>query len=378
MKRFFIASTFCMLLYSCTNTPSSRPQDPTSFPYKQEEVLISNIKSKVQLAGTLTIPSKGKVSKIVVLITGSGPEDRNEETKGLNHRPFLVWSDWLTRNGIAVLRYDDRGVGKSTGVFATSTTDDFADDAEAAVNYIHSRQDLKMLSIGLMGHSEGGMIAPMVASRNKAVSFICLLAGPGIPIRELMVQQAKHQMRLSGASAQDINLTVSGMHKIYRTIHDNAGLRSSELKLILDTLLYTEIKSAPPRLLHGKSVDEVVKLTSSQYLSPWFKHFILIDPADYLSKVQCPVLALNGTLDIPVESTTNLAAIKNALQKAGNNNHQEIALPGLNHLFQRAQTGTVSEYPQISETINPVALKIVSAWINKLKIVKPYADITKI
>jgi len=255
-----------LLLVGCSNAPVSmpkRPQDPTSYPYRQEEVTFKNPKAENSLTGTLTIPTNGKVSKIVVLITGSGPQDRNEEQKGLNHRPFLVWSDWLTRNGIAVLRYDDRGVGKSTGVFATGTTGDFADDAEAAVNYIHSREDLKTLSIGLMGHSEGGMIAPMVASRNKAVSFICLLAAPGVPIREWMVQQTKDRMRLSGAPDQDINLMVSVIQKIYRTIHDNAGLGSFELKLKLDTLLYTEIKSAPPRLLHGKSVEEVVKLTSA-------------------------------------------------------------------------------------------------------------------
>ncbi|GAB3926607.1 hypothetical protein GCM10028827_17830 [Mucilaginibacter myungsuensis] len=278
----------------------------------------------------------------------------------------MVWSDWLTRNGIAVLRYDDRGVGKSTGVFDTGTTADFADDAEAAVNYIHSRKDLKGLSIGLMGHSEGGMIAPIVASRVKLVSFICLLAAPGVPAHELMVQQAKDQMRLNGASAEDRELTVAGMRKIYRTIHDNAGLRHSELKLKLDTLLYRETRNVPLRLLQGRSVDEVVKLTSARYLSPWFKYFILFQPADYLSKVKCPAFALNGTLDIQVESTTNLAAIKNALQKAGNNNHQEMALPGLNHAFQKAKTGAVSEYPQISETINPIALKTVSTWISQL------------
>lgn len=348
-----------------------RPQDPTSYPYIQEEVTFTNPKAGNSLTGTLTTPSNGKVSKIVVLITGAEPQDRNEEAKGLNHRPFLVWSDWLTRSGIAVLRYDDRGVGKSTGVFAKGTTSDFTDDAEAAVNYIHSRQDLNMLSIGLMGHSEGGVIATMVASRNKLVSFICLLAGPGVTAYELMVQQQRDQMQLSGASAQDKNLMVSGMQKMFRTIHDNAKLSPSELKRELDTLLYREFKNIPPPLLHGKSVDELVKITSSRYLSPWFKYYISLEPADYLSKVKCPVLALNGTLDIVVESTTNLAAIKNALQKAGNNNHQEIALPGLNHLFQRAQTGALSEYPQISETVNPVALKIVSTWINKLKIVTP-------
>lgn len=136
MKRFLTAFIFCILLYSCTNAPSSRPQDPTHFPYRQEEVLIGNPKAKVQLAGTLTIPSNSKVSKIVILISGSGPQNRNEEA--LNHRPFLVWSDWLTRHGFAVLRYDDRGVGESTGSFSTATTFDFADDVEAAVSFVRS------------------------------------------------------------------------------------------------------------------------------------------------------------------------------------------------------------------------------------------------
>lgn len=367
MRRISL-SLLTLLFAGCTTTPAVKKHlEPTVFPYKQEEVVFTNPKGGNKLAGTLTAPANGKVSKIVVLITGSGPQNRNEEIKELNLRPFLVLSDWLTRNGIAVLRYDDRGVGKSTGVFATATTADLADDAEAAVNYIHSRTDLKDLSIGLIGHSEGGVIAPMVASRNKVVSFICLLAGPGVPTPELMIQQAKDQIRLSGASAQDTNLMRSGLQKIYRTIHDNVGLSSSELKIKLDTLLYREARNVPPRLLHGKSVDEVVKLTSAKYVSPWLRYFILFNPADYLTKVKCPVLALNGTLDIQVKSTTNLAAIKSALQKAGNNNHQEIALPGLNHCFQKAKTGAVSEYSQIYETMNPKALESVSTWINELK-----------
>ena len=157
----------------------ARPQDPKDFPYKQEDVTFTNPKGGNQLAGTLTpLPADGKATKIVILITGSGPQNRNEELTAVNHRPFLVWSDWLTRNGIAVLRFDDRGVAKSTGNFTTATSADFADDAEAAVTYIQSRADLKGLSIGLMGHSEGGMIAPIVASRNKAVKFIVLLAAP--------------------------------------------------------------------------------------------------------------------------------------------------------------------------------------------------------
>lgn len=175
--------------------PEARPQDPKDFPYKQEQVYFINSKAGDKLAGTLTLPA-GKVSKVVVLISGSGPQDRNEEVKQFNHRPFLVWSDWLTRQGIAVLRYDDRGIGHSTGNFNLATSADFADDAEAAVNYIKSRADLKNLSVGLMGHSEGGMIAPVVASRNKQVDFIVLLAGPGTPITELMLQQSADQARL--------------------------------------------------------------------------------------------------------------------------------------------------------------------------------------
>ncbi|MGY4384522.1 alpha-beta hydrolase superfamily lysophospholipase [Pedobacter sp. UYP24] len=156
MIKFNLGVIFCILFFSCSHSHGARSQEPTSFPYKQEEVSINNTKVKIQLAGTLTIPSDVKVSKIVILITGSGPQNRNEEL--LNHRPFLVLSDWLTRNGIAVLRYDDRGVGKSTGTFSTSTTFDFADDVEAAISFIHSRKDLNKLSIGLIGHSEGGLI----------------------------------------------------------------------------------------------------------------------------------------------------------------------------------------------------------------------------
>jgi alpha/beta superfamily hydrolase len=214
------------------------------------------------------MPSTGKASKIVVLITGSGPQNRNEEVKEINHRPFLVLSDWLTRNGIAVLRYDDRGVGKSTGVFATGTTADFADDAEAAVNYILSRTDLKGLSIGLIGHSEGGIIAPMVASRNNAVKFICLLAGPGIPLQEVMLQAAKDRLRPEGTSAKDIKIALAADQKAFQIVQDNPGLGSAELKVKFDTIILKDVKKFPPSLLHGMSVDDYVKGYSAQLSSP--------------------------------------------------------------------------------------------------------------
>ncbi|WP_316812548.1 alpha/beta hydrolase family protein [Pedobacter heparinus] len=340
-----------------------RPQDPKDFPYKQEEVTFVNVKNGNQLAGTLTMPSNGKASKIAILISGSGPQNRNEELAPFNHRPFLVWSDWLTRNGIAVLRYDDRGIGKSTGNFAKASSADFADDAEAAVNYISSRADLKHLSIGLVGHSEGGMIAPMVASRNKSVKFIVLLAGTGVPIAELMVQQNQDLMRLSGAPASTIALSAATNTKIYQAMNQYKNLPFDAFKAKIDTLMYDEFRTHQKELLLGQDVNKVVGTLSKTFYTPWFRYFISFNPAVYLSKVKCPVLALNGTLDMQIKSDTNLAAIQTVLQKAGNTRFDIMPLPGLNHLFQQATTGGTVEYGQISETVNPKVLQKVSAWI---------------
>lgn len=348
-------------------TTTTRPQDPKDFPYKQEEVKFINPKGGNQLAGTLTMPADGKATKIVVLITGSGPQNRNEEITQFNHRPFLVWSDWLTRNGIAVLRYDDRGVAQSTGDFRTATSADFADDAEAAVNFIRSRSDLKALSIGLMGHSEGGIIAPLVASRDKAVKFIVLLAGPGVPISELMVKQTADLSRLSGQPADLVKLSMATNAKLYAATTQYNNLSEAAFKIRLDTILTDDLKSYPPKALGGAKIENIVSATISEISTPWFRYFITLKPADYLTKVKCPVLALNGTLDMQVNSDANLAAIKADLQKAGNKNHQEIALPGLNHLFQQAETGSIGEYAQSTETVNPVALQKVSDWIKQLK-----------
>jgi pimeloyl-ACP methyl ester carboxylesterase len=346
---------------------ASRPQDPKEFPYKREEVVFANPKGRNQLAGTLTMPVSGMVSKIVVLISGSGPQNRDEEIVQFNHRPFLVWSDWLTRQGIAVLRYDDRGIGKSTGEFGAATSADFADDAEAAVTYIQSRADLKGLSIGLMGHSEGGMIAPMVASRNKAIKFIVLLAGPGLPTAQLLVQQMEDIQRLGNAPADVIKLSTASNIELYAAMNQYKDLPADQYKAKVDTLLVTQVRKYPAAALQGRSVDEVVKTASQQYNSPWFKYFITFNPADYLTKVTCPVLAVNGTLDVQVQSSSNLAAIKAGLTKAGNKKFEIAPLSGLNHMLQQATTGAISEYAKINETVDPIALTKVSAWINQLK-----------
>jgi alpha-beta hydrolase superfamily lysophospholipase len=338
--------------------PAPRPQDPKDFPYKQEDVAFENTKSGNRLAGTLTIPSNGKVSKIVILISGSGPQNRNEEL--FNHRPFLVWSDWLTRHGIAVLRYDDRGVAKSTGNFSAATTADFADDAEAAVTFIKSRTDLKGLSIGLMGHSEGGIIAPLVASRNPSVKFVVMLAGPGVPIVQLMAKQSADQMRLSGTPDTTINRIVGNNRNLYAAIVQNASLPIVQLKQALDSVIShsTGLTSAEKTAMIGSEAG---------LIAPWFRYFMGINPATYLTKVKCPVLALNGTMDKQVDSETNLAAVKANLTVAGNKHYEIVPLDGLNHLFQKATTGGVPEYEQISETVNPAALEKVVAWINQLK-----------
>lgn len=344
-----------------------RPQDPTAFPYKQEEVTFPNAKAGNLLAGTLTMPAGGNVSKIVVLISGSGPQNRNEELQGMNHRPFLVWSDWLTRNGVAVLRYDDRGFGKSTGKYATATMADFADDAEAAVKYIQGRPDLNKLAIGLIGHSEGGMVAPMVAGRNNAVKFICLLAGPGIPVPELLEQQKKDQLRLAGVPEEAMQSPLALNRKIIKVILDNQNLSTPDIKAVVDTAIVRELRAYPAATFAKQSKQVMAGNMSAPLLTPWYRHALLFKPADYLVNVKCPVLALNGTLDSQVESTANLAGIKTALQKGGNKNHQEVALMGFNHLFQRAKTGSVNEYAEINETVDPIVLEKVSTWIRQLK-----------
>jgi pimeloyl-ACP methyl ester carboxylesterase len=346
--------------------PAKRPQDPTDFPYKQEEVSFQNVKAGNQLSGTLTMPSNGKVSKIVVFISGSGGQNRDEEIPSFNHRPFLVWSDWLTRKGIAVLRYDDRGVGKSTGQQTGATSADFADDAEAAINYINQRPDLKGLSIGFLGHSEGGMIAPMVAVRNPLVKFMVLLAGPGVPISELLVKQNSESLRLAGAP-DSINVSISSLNrKIYTAIGNYKSLNAGDFKMKMDNDLGAIIRRDQPGNPSEQQIEQMLSQYSKVLYTPWFRYFIAFNPADYLSSVKCPVLAVNGTLDSQVDSEANLNGIKTSLLKSGNKKFEIVPLSGLNHLLQKATTGSPKEYAEISETVNPVALEKVSAWINKL------------
>lgn len=326
---------------------SQEPKPP--FPYKVEDISFKNKSAGVTLSGTLTIPKTGSSFPAVLLINGSGPENRDEEILG--HKPFLVIADYLTRRGIAVLRYDKRGVGKSTRISSIPTSEDYAEDALDGVKYLKSIKEINPEEIGLIGHSEGGIIAPMVAVKSKDVAFIVLLAGPGIPGDQLLLKQEALIYKLNGIPEQTIKKDTSINSRIFEVIKANKDEEETnkEVNKIIDKF-YSNTQKKP----------NLKSLTN-----PWMEFYIRYDPAPTLEKVKCPVLALNGSKDMQVPPEENLAAIKSALEKGGNKNFEVKELSGLNHLFQTAKTGAPAEYGQIEETFSPKALKIIGDWILK-------------
>lgn len=343
-----------------------RPQEPVSFPYKQEEINFKNPKSSISLSGTLTLPSTGKITKLIILLAGSGPQNRDEELKSFNQKPFLVWSDFLARNGIAVLRYDKRGIGKSEGDYSKSTSFDFESDATSAINYVRSRPDLKNLELGLMGHSEGGLIAPMVASTDKNIKFLVLLGAPGVPISQLMVKQNKEIGKLQIKDENQLNAAQTVNQNLYNIINSNKTVSVQELNSKCENVFYDYLKAFNKTHASEEQLKNYARQQVSILTSPWYRTFLSIVPDNYLSKLTCPVLAINGTLDLQVNAESNLAGIKSSLEKAGNKNFEIVPLRELNHLLQKAKTGSVSEYGEIQETVNPLALNTVLEWINKI------------
>lgn len=339
---------------------AKRPQEPAKpYPYREEEVQFANPGAGIQLAGTLTLPAATGPHPVVILISGSGPQDRNEELAG--HKPFLVIADHLTRNGIAVLRYDDRGTAKSEGNFGAATTQDLATDAASAVAYLKTRKDIDQQHIGLMGHSEGGIIAPIVAAESESVAFIVLLAGTGIPGDELLLMQSKAIASAQGISGpmlertQEIN---QGVFKLIREAREGTDLEAELSKYIL-----AEIPAAfrPANM----SEEEFVKSQTRTVLAPWMQYFIKYNPALILPEVKCPVLAVNGDKDLQVPSKANLEAIKAGLEKGGNKAVKTIEYPGLNHLFQKTETGLPSEYGQLEETFSVEVLEDIVSWLKE-------------
>lgn len=342
-----------------------RPQElKPPFPYETLEVYFENKPAGATLAGTLSVPKGTGPFPCVVMVTGSGPQDRDEALLG--HRPFFVIADHLTRNGIAVLRYDDRGIGKSTGKFATATSDDFAADVLAGVEFLKSRKEVDAKKIGIVGHSEGGLIAPMCAAKSKDVAFIVLLAGTGMSGAELLPLQNKLISMAGGMPEAEVKVQRQEMVEVIGMV--TAGKSVAEVQSRIRSIAMRQLKADPETKDGsedelGRQADQVAKQQAAEWFTPWFQRFLVLDPRENLKLVTCPVLAVNGAKDLQVPPKENLSRIEKALKEAGNKDVTITEFPGLNHLFQTCKTGSPSEYAQIEETFAPLALDALTTWI---------------
>jgi pimeloyl-ACP methyl ester carboxylesterase len=330
----------------------ARPQTPKPpFPYRTEEVSVASAPG-VTLAGALTLPQGRGPFPAVVMITGSGAQDRDENILG--HRPFAVIADRLTRDGIAVLRVDDRGFAKSTGDFSSATDDDFAVDTAAQVAFLRKRADIDPARIGLIGHSEGGIVAPKVAAKDPKLAFVVLMAGPGVPLSEVLKAQRAKLMPAMGLGPEEVKKSQALFEHALdamKTAKDEADARARVLQVA---------KTEGKGLVRNDAEAEAL---ANQLSSGWMRNLLDYDPRPTLEKVKCPILALNGSKDRQVPPEQNLPAIRAATR--GNKDVTITELPGLNHLFQTADTGVVGEYADIEETVAPVALDAMSSWITK-------------
>ncbi len=338
-----------------------RPQEPhPPFPYVMRDVVYANKAGGVTLAGTLSMPPGKGPFPAALLITGSGSHDRDETLFG--HKPFLVIADYLTRRGIAVLRVDDRGVGGSTGSKSQADDHDFAGDVRAGVAFLQTQPEINPRKIGLIGHSEGGLIAPLAAANSHTVAFIVLLAGPGVPGQQILREQLA--LILQSQHADPALIAWAGRQQaktfaILKTTPDNA-----QAKAKLDALLQASMTHLPANLQpYGTEYQANFAAQEQTILTPWFRGVLASDPAAVLEQVHCPVLALGGAKDLQVPAAQSLPAIAQALKENGNKDVTVRELPHLNHLFQTAPTGAIAEYAQIEETFSPVALKIMGDWI---------------
>lgn len=338
----------------------NRPQEPAPpFPYYLEEVVFPGPDGSFTLAGTLTRPDKPGRFPVAVMVTGSGAQNRDEELLG--HKPFLVIADFLTRQGFAVLRFDDRGTGKSGGDFGKATTLDFAADASAAVDFLKNRPDIDTSRIGIIGHSEGGLIAPILASARNDIAFIVMLAGPGIRGDRLLLLQAKLIAGAEGIDSKVIRDNETMSRDIYNVLLKTSDTAKAVKKVRILLEDFNKKQKGGAFSLSPEQIDQQVKIVTT----PWFRTFLQLDPETYLVKVKCPVLALNGSLDLQVPSTENLQAIEKALIFGGNSSYIIEELKGLNHLFQTAVSGSPSEYGKIEETFAPGALEFIARWMKK-------------
>ncbi|HLK64773.1 MAG TPA: alpha/beta hydrolase [Bryobacteraceae bacterium] len=333
------------LMLVCLHAQPKRPQTPQApFPYQSQEVSVPSKAAGVTLACTLSVPQGEGPHPAMVLVTGSGPQDRDETVFG--HRPFLVIADYLARHGVGTLRCDDRGTGKSTGRFLGATTADFSLDAEGAFNYLSNRPEFK--KVGIAGQSEGAVIAPMVASRRPAVAFVVMLAGVGVRGDIVGYSQAAAIQRARGVPEEAIQRNLKMQQTLIALA--SSGATEGEMR-----------RQVREKFATTPDSERIILLLKD----PWHRWFIDYDPEPMLEKVKCPVLVLNGDLDLQVVADLNVPAIEAAFHKGGNQHVTVRRFPKLNHLFQTAITGSPDEYPQIEETIAPVVLETIVNWLDQ-------------
>jgi alpha/beta superfamily hydrolase len=349
-------------------TALKRPQTPVPpFAYKTEDIEYDNKSKSLHYGATITIPKGRGPFPSAVLITGSGPQNRDEEI--FEHRPFAVIADDLTKNGFVILRVDDRGVGKSTGNFNIATSEDFANDVNVAIDYLKSRPEVDAKRIGLIGHSEGGMIAPMVATQRNDIDYIVLLAAPGIKIDQLMAEQNGAILRSSGIS-EKASLAFQVIYKeiINQIIHapDTATARKAAEVSLQNWIAATDVAIIQELKFNDENGQrEYIKAITAGLYVPWFRYFLAYDPQPNLQKLNSKVLALNGSKDLQVLSKSNLAGIESSLRKSRSKKFEVKEMEGLNHLFQACNTCTVAEYGQLEETFSPEALRVIREWLEK-------------
>lgn len=365
--RFLFIFCAALLLASTlfSQEVENRPQTPKPpFNYTSEDVTFVNPQADgIKLAGTLTMPKGVTKPTVAILISGSGPQDRNSRIEQFNHSPFLVLSDYLSNHEVAVLRYDDRGVAESEGDFEAATSYDFASDVHAAIAYLKTRDDLDPSKIGLIGHSEGGLIAPIVAADNEDVAFMVLLAGPGVDGATVLETQSRKSMEQYGVSKEQLDENEKLTTIIYGAIQEH--MNDDTLKAVITRELITFKAENPESIVAPLISEAMINQQLKAIDSEWIKTFIRIQPMDYLRKANCPVLALNGEKDVQVISDINLAGIRAGLSLAPTKDTTIMELPDLNHLFQKAETGSVQEYSQIEETYNEEVLGMILMWINE-------------
>lgn len=337
------------LVLLCLNLAAQQQEPKRPFPYAEEQVGYSNPEAPgVVLAGTFTKPRAAGPFPVVLLIPGAGPHDRDETIAG--HKPFLVLSDYLTHHGIAVLRVDDRGTDHSTGNFGKSTTLDFASDAEAGVRYLMTRDDVDRKHIGLIGHGEGAIIAPIVAVKMPQIAFLVLLAGTAVPGEDVLLEQTERGEKAADLPGEQIKAD----KKIGKTLYDLVREGASE----------PELRRA---LFKMSGLEEPFIASWQRQLNrletPWLRFFLSYDPAPTLQQLKCPVLALEGQKDLQVIPDQNVPAMRAAFARSGNPDVTIRVLPGLNYLFQTAQTGFGWEYATLPETMSPTALNLIGTWI---------------